>query len=68
MKKFFRDYWDLCREAGGFMKEHWLGTLIFSSVLGLTSATITETIIYPQWPKWIWEKITIIFSAVFHKD
>ncbi len=68
MKKFFKDYDGLWKESMAFMKEHWLGTLIFSAVCGLVSTAISVTIIDPKWPKYLWEKITDIFSAVFHKD
>lgn len=41
MKKFFEDYKDLCKHSGGFYKDHWLGTLIVTTVgLGLSLAPI----------------------------
>lgn len=32
MKTFFKDYWQLCKNAYGFCKRHWLGTIIASFV------------------------------------
>lgn len=29
MKKFFEDYMDLCKHSCRFMKEHWMGYLVF---------------------------------------
>mgnify|MGYP004475124547 CR=1 FL=1 len=29
MKKFFKDYWDLCKQCGKFYKNHWLGIIIW---------------------------------------
>ena len=41
MKKFFEDYKDLCKHSGRFYKDHWLGTLIITTVgLGLSLAPI----------------------------
>ena len=68
MKEFFRDYGALWKESGAFMKKHWRGTLLFTGVLGLVGTAIEATIIEPEWPIWIWEKITDIFSAIFHKE
>ena len=31
-KKFFKDYKELCKHSGQFYKDHWLGTLVFTSV------------------------------------
>lgn len=33
MKKFFKDYWELQKHSNQFMKDHWKGYLVFSSVL-----------------------------------
>lgn len=32
MKKFFKDYKDLCKHSGRFYKDHWLGTLIVTAI------------------------------------
>lgn len=31
-KKFFEDYKELCKQSGQFYKDHWLGTLVFTTV------------------------------------
>lgn len=31
-KKFFEDYKELCKHSGQFYKDHWLGTLVFTTV------------------------------------
>ena len=31
-KKYFEDYWNLCKETGRFYKDHWFGTLIVTTV------------------------------------
>lgn len=28
MKKFFKDYWVLCKQSLGFCKKHWLGMAV----------------------------------------
>lgn len=33
MKKFFKDYADLCKESGRFYKEHWLGCIVMTVVV-----------------------------------
>lgn len=33
MKTFFKDYWDLCKDAGDFYKKHWKGTLVLNAVI-----------------------------------
>lgn len=32
MKKFFEDYKDLCKHTGQFYKDHWVATLLFTTV------------------------------------
>lgn len=32
MKKFFKDYAELCKETGRFYKKHWLGTIVMNLV------------------------------------
>ena len=31
-KKFFEDYKELCKHSGQFYKDHWLVTLVFTTV------------------------------------
>ena len=33
MKKFWKDYADLCKESGKFYKKHWLGVIVLNAVL-----------------------------------
>lgn len=33
MKKFFKDYWELCKQSGRFCKNHWLGLIIWYVVI-----------------------------------
>ena len=33
MKKFWKDYVDLCKESGNFYKKHWLGVIVLNAVL-----------------------------------
>ena len=33
MKKFWKDYTDLCKESGNFCKKHWLGVIVLNAVL-----------------------------------
>lgn len=33
MKAFFKDYWNLCKDAGDFYKKHWKGTLVLNAVI-----------------------------------
>lgn len=41
MKKFFKDYKDLCKHSGRFYKDHWLGTAIYMAVaFGLSFAPL----------------------------
>ena len=30
-KKYFEDYWNLCKATGQFYKDHWFGTLILTT-------------------------------------
>lgn len=32
MKRFFKDYWELCKQSGKFYKNHWLGIIICNIV------------------------------------
>lgn len=32
MKKFWKDYADLCKESGNFCKKHWLGVAVMNLV------------------------------------
>lgn len=60
MKSFFKDYGKLWVNNGVFLKEHWLGTIIFGSVLFL----IEMIILIPEWPIYVLEKIQDAFSGV----
>lgn len=41
MKKYFEDYKDLCKHYGKFYKDHWFGSLMFTTIgLGLMFAPI----------------------------
>lgn len=33
MKKFWKDYADLCKESGNFCKKHWFGVIVLNAVL-----------------------------------
>ena len=33
MKKFWKDYADLCKESVNFCKKHWLGVIVLNAVL-----------------------------------
>ena len=33
MKKFWKDYADLCKESGKFYKKHWLGVIVLNAVI-----------------------------------
>ena len=33
MKKFFKDYAELCKISGKFYKEHWLGCIVLNVIL-----------------------------------
>ena len=33
MKKFWKDYANLCKESGNFYKKHWLGVIVLNTVL-----------------------------------
>lgn len=33
MKTFFKDLWDLQKHSNQFLKDHWKGYLVFSSVI-----------------------------------
>lgn len=33
MKKFWKDYADLCKESGRFYKKHWLGVIVLNAVI-----------------------------------
>lgn len=33
MKKFWKDYADLCKESGKFYKKHWFGVIVLNAVL-----------------------------------
>ena len=33
MKKFWKDYADLCKESGNFYKKHWFGVIVLNAVL-----------------------------------
>ena len=32
MKRFWKDYVDLCKHEGDFYKKHWFGLLVFTTV------------------------------------
>lgn len=44
MKGFFKDYGELCKQAGSFYKRHWLGSIIMTLVTSLVSIMVF-------WPK-----------------
>ena len=33
MKEFWKDYVDLCKESGKFMKKHWKGCLVLNAAI-----------------------------------
>ena len=34
MKKFFKDYVDLCNQSSKFYRDHWKGTIVMNIVVG----------------------------------
>ena len=44
MKKFFKDYGELCKSTGRFYKNHWFGTIIMNLVVSVIG-------IFLLWPK-----------------
>ena len=41
LKKFFKDYKELCKHSGRFYKDHWLGTIVVSAIgIGLSFAPL----------------------------
>lgn len=34
MKKFFKDYADLCNQTSKFYRDHWKGTIVMNIVVG----------------------------------
>lgn len=41
MKEFWRDYGELCKESGRFMKKHWKGCILLNvAILGAEMAYI----------------------------
>ena len=49
-KKFFEDYWALCKQTGQFYKDHWFGTLVVSAIGSAISTA-------PIWVPVVKEKI-----------
>ena len=33
MKKFWKDYADLCKESGKFYKDHWFGVIVLEAAI-----------------------------------
>ena len=60
MKSFFKDYGKLWEHSWQFVKDHWLGNIIFMGVV----AIVEMFIYFPKWPIYIWEKIQDVFSGV----
>ena len=44
MRKYFKDYGELCKSSIGFYKKHWLGTIIMQIITFFIG-------IYMFWPK-----------------
>ena len=61
MKKYFKDYGELCKQTGAFYKKHWLGTIIANIVVFIGSAALF-------WPKWMKEEIVDDVKSVFKKE
>lgn len=40
MNGFFKDYGELCKATGHFYKKHWLGTIIMTTVSGVSTALV----------------------------
>lgn len=39
MKSFFKDYWELCKQSGEWMKKHWKGYLVYCFIMFLIGLT-----------------------------
>lgn len=61
MKKFFKDYGELCKQSGKFYKDHWLGTIIMSVASGAITLAVMAG---PE----IKEKIEDKVHSIKHKD
>ena len=60
MKRFFKDYGELCKATGRFYKEHWLGTIVLNVVVFLVTVLLT-------WPKELIESLMDEIKDKFRK-
>ena len=61
MKRYFKDYGELCKQTGAFYKKHWLGTIIMNIVVFICSAALF-------WPKWMKKELVDNVKSVFKKE
>ena len=61
MRKYFKDYGELCKQTGVFYKKHWLGIIIMNIVASFS-------IIALFWPKWTKEEMVDNVKTVFKKE
>lgn len=61
MKKYFKDYGELCKQTGVFYKKHWLGTTIMNIVVFFGTALLF-------WPKWMKKELVDDVKSVFKKE
>ena len=60
MKRFFKDYGELCKATGTFYKKHWLGTIVLNVVVFLVTILLT-------WPKELLESLVDDIKVKFRK-
>lgn len=60
MKRFFKDYGELCKTTGNFYKKHWLGTIVMNVV-------VSGAMIAVMWPKELKEAVADNIKDKFKK-
>ena len=60
MKKFWKDYWELCKYSIQFCKEHWKGVLVVTGVVAGVSYAVGYFIAY-------YDEIKEKLKKKFHK-
>ena len=64
MRKFWKDYAELCKAAGRFYKKHWLGCIIFYIVACVVMIAIYCPMVYVT----LWESLTDKVKSKFKKE
>ena len=67
MRKFWKDYFDVCKEGCKFMRNHWLGYIIVcvvATILTFGCLVINWTELFQK----MGERIKSIWRSVFKKD